>query len=141
MKKKYKYWDVYDEMPKGWKVDKFCGSPLYKAVFITNGVPPIHGCKRALLMLKIESAPNFETSIEEKKEILTNNNIEIVSISKKTELPIFHTKKINDLARLKFMEKMLKEIIFDMKVCELEGWNKMEYINILKNIINKFGIH
>jgi hypothetical protein len=35
--RKYKYWDVYDELPPGYKIDDKTGSPLHGAVFITTG--------------------------------------------------------------------------------------------------------
>jgi len=57
-KDKYKYWDVYDELPSGWRLEKFCGSPLHKAVFINNGVAPINGGKHALLRLRFDSFGN-----------------------------------------------------------------------------------
>jgi hypothetical protein len=56
-KDRYRYWDIYDDLPDGWKIDKTCGSPMARAVFITDGVPPLYGCKRALLRLKIEHQP------------------------------------------------------------------------------------
>lgn len=47
---------------------------------------------------------------------------------------------VNDLARLKFKEQILKEILFDLTVCEIEGWNKKEYINELKELLNEIKI-
>lgn len=54
----------------------------------------------------------------------------------KTEQHIFPAKTVNDLARLKFEEQILKEIMFDLMVCEIEGWDKKEYINELKKMLN-----
>lgn len=53
----------------------------------------------------------------------------------KTEIPIFPAKTVNDLARLKFKEQLLKEIMFDLMVCEIENWDKKEYINELKKCL------
>ena len=51
---KYKYWDVYDALPDGYKVDDKTGSPLPGAVFITTGNRMEEGKlmpgKRALLI-------------------------------------------------------------------------------------------
>ena len=35
--KKYKYWEVYEVLPIGWKVDNSCGSPLSGYDFCTDG--------------------------------------------------------------------------------------------------------
>jgi hypothetical protein len=48
----------------------------------------------------------------------------------------FPSQKVNELARKKFQEHLLKEILFDLTVCELEGWNKLDYIKELKRLIN-----
>ena len=45
-------------------------------------------------------------------------------------------KSVNCLARKKFEEKMLNDILVDLMVCEIEGWDKTEYIKELKNLIN-----
>ena len=55
---------------------------------------------------------------------------------KKEEPYVFPSKKANELARLKFKEQLLKEIMFDLMVCEVEGWDKKEYINELKKLLN-----
>jgi hypothetical protein len=51
----------------------------------------------------------------------------------------FPAKNVNELARLKFQEKLLQEIRFDLMVCEIENWDKKEYINQLKCLINSLG--
>lgn len=40
-------------------------------------------------------------------------------------------KRFQDLCRHAFIMKLLAEIRMDMAVCELEGWDKMEYINMI----------
>jgi hypothetical protein len=48
--KKYKYWDILEELPKGWKIDTTCGSPLFQHKFITNCKSHFSGNhKRALI--------------------------------------------------------------------------------------------
>ena len=47
-------------------------------------------------------------------------------------------KMINDLARHQFVRKMYGEILMDMQVCEIEGWDKMEFINMLFECLNHF---
>ena len=47
--KTYKYWDVYEVLPIGWKIDKSCGSTLHGFDFCTNGKSIFNGGKRALV--------------------------------------------------------------------------------------------
>ncbi len=48
-------------------------------------------------------------------------------------------KKLNELARHKQIVRLLADITADMTICELEGWDRMEYINMLKGLINSLG--
>ena len=58
--KKYKDWEIVDDMPQGWVIDKLSDSPLPCSVFITNGKSPLKGQKRAIL--RVTSKPHsFET--------------------------------------------------------------------------------
>lgn len=47
-------------------------------------------------------------------------------------------KALQDLARHQMILKLLEDIRMDMEVCELEGWDKMEYINMIRNAVNSF---
>ena len=50
---KYKYWEIFDDLPEGWKIDTTAGAPAPKTVFITNGKSLLSGQqKRALLRVK-----------------------------------------------------------------------------------------
>ena len=49
---KYRWWDILDDLPEGWLIDKTAGAPAPNTVFITNGKSPLNGQKRALLRLK-----------------------------------------------------------------------------------------
>ena len=48
----YKNWQLFDDMPSGWTIDKTCGSPLTGYLFITNGRSVLRGGKRALLRVR-----------------------------------------------------------------------------------------
>jgi hypothetical protein len=48
---KYKDWDLLDELPEGWWIDKTCGSPLDGYDFCING-SILKGGKRALVQMK-----------------------------------------------------------------------------------------
>ena len=128
---KYRDWDILEELPQGWVIDKTAGSPAPNTVFITNGKSVLNGQKRALL--KVEPKRDINTP---KNEIVKNHFGGISKMVEKTEIPIFPAKTVNDLARLKFKEQFLKEIMFDLMVCEIENWDKKEYINELKKMLN-----
>lgn len=49
------------------------------------------------------------------------------------------SRKLQELARHQMIERLYKDILFDMQVCEIEGWDKMEYINQLKECISHFN--
>lgn len=54
--KKHRWWDILDELPKGWVMDNTAGSPAPRTVFITNGKSVLSGQqKRALLRVKQSS--------------------------------------------------------------------------------------
>ena len=48
-------------------------------------------------------------------------------------------KALNRLARQQMIERLYRDILIDMAVCEIEGWDKMEYIKDLQEVINRFG--
>jgi hypothetical protein len=52
MNSKYRDWDILEELPQGWVIDKTAGSPVSNAVFITNGKSVLNGQKRALLKVE-----------------------------------------------------------------------------------------
>lgn len=128
---KYKDWDILEELPQGWVIDKTAGSPAPNTVFITNDKSVLNGQKRALLKVKAKRDINIS-----KNEIVKHHVVEANEIIEKTEIPISPAKTVNDLARLKFKEQLLKEIMFDLMVCEIEKWDKKEYINELKKLLN-----
>ena len=35
--------------------------------------------------------------------------------------------------------RLLADISLDLAVCEIEGWNKLEYLNELKSMIDDLG--
>ena len=48
-------------------------------------------------------------------------------------------KALNDLARHTAIFSILNDIRMDMKICEIEGWDKNEYLNLLKQLLNSIG--
>ena len=45
---------------------------------------------------------------------------------------------LNRLAREQMKLKLLEDIRMDLIICEIEGWDKMEYINELNELVNSF---
>ena len=125
---KYKDWEILDEVIKNWVIDKTVGSPLAYTVFITNGKSVLNGQKRALLKVN----PKFDSYIKQRESIKIDNSSKLDEDFVDYEFP---SKTVNDLARLKFKQFLLNEILFDLSVCEIEKWDKKEYIRELKLVI------
>ena len=47
-------------------------------------------------------------------------------------------KALNEAARHEFILKLYGQIKMDMMVCDIEGWDKMEFINMLYDVLNHF---
>lgn len=128
----FRDWEVYEVLPLGWEIDNSCGSPLHGFDFCTNRKSILNGGERALVRSIRKGTPciEFIEPINQKHVVESNKMVE------KTEIPIFPAKTVNHLARLKFKEQLLKEIRVDLMVCEIEGWDKKEYINEIKKLLN-----
>lgn len=48
-------------------------------------------------------------------------------------------KALNRLGREKMKYRLLADISLDLVICELEGWDKLEYLAELKEMINTLG--
>ena len=127
----FRDWVVYEVLPKGWKIDLSCGSPLHGFDFCTDGKSVLNGGKRALVRSIRKGTPSIQfvdpyQIIPKKETVVVENNLDYK----------FPAKTANTLARKKFQEHLLKEIRFDLMVCEIEGWDKKEYIKEIRNLIN-----
>ena len=132
MLEKDSYWDILENLPEGWIIDNTAGSPIKNTVFITNGKSVFNGQKRALLRVKSElkeTQAHTETKPNKEKEVI--ESVDIIE---------FPAKKVNELARKRFLEQILKDIMFDLTVCEIEGWDKKEYIKEIRKLINSFDL-
>ena len=127
---KYRDWNILESLPDGWVIDNTVGSPAPNTVFITNGKSVLNGQKRALL------------KVCAKRDVFIPKNVikQVVAKSETTEDIPFPAKTVNTLARKKFQEQLLKEIQFDLMVCEIEGWDKTEYIKELQNLLNGIDV-
>ena len=138
--KQFKYWDVLEDLPEGWVIDKYCGSPLHGFDFCTNGKSILNGGKRALVRVKPkmkEAQIHTETPIETKPITEIHKEKEVVESADTLDFP---AQKVNILARKKMINKLLNDIRVDLMVCEIEKWDKTEYINELQDVINSFKL-
>lgn len=46
-------------------------------------------------------------------------------------------KKVNQLAREQLKHKLLADILLDLTICDIEGWDKKEYIQELHYILSE----
>lgn len=128
----YKDWEIVENMPNGYKLSN-AGSPLSGHVFIIDKSPLLGGKQKLLKVKKKRSSENKE---EIEKQVFKKENRE-----ESNEVFVFPAKTVNTLARLKFKKQLLKEILCDLMICEIEGWDKKEYINELKKLINNININ
>ena len=49
-------------------------------------------------------------------------------------------KTLNDLARHKMILKLYQDILIDLTICDIEGWDKKEYIRQLQELITSFKV-
>ena len=45
---------------------------------------------------------------------------------------------LNVLSRHQTIYNLYKDILIDMMVCEIEGWDKLAYLKLLKDVIEHF---
>lgn len=135
-KLKFRDWDILEELPEGWIIDKYCGSPLYGFVFCTNGKSILNGGKRALVRVK-QKIRETQTLTETHTEI---KPIKEKQVGESADTIDFPAKKVNILARRKMIIKLLNDIRVDLMVCEIEGWDKKEYIKEIRKLINSIDL-
>ena len=101
------------------------------SVFITNNKSPLYGQKRMILRVKKKT---FDKRIvnHNLQDFIHNRPKQIKTIS-------FYPKEMQELARKTMQAEILRDILVDMQVCELEGWDKMEYLKELQSLINHFN--
>ncbi len=132
----YKEWPLLDALPEGWFFAQ-AGSPLTGYKFAMSASPLRNG-KTALVQVTATAAHQEPT-----KDVLQQADRRNQSVKNNSRNDFFykpeHAKTVNDLARQKFKQKMLNDILVDLMVCEIEGWDKHEYINELRGLINEIG--
>ena len=66
----------------------------------------------------------------------TERAIQMVSFTDWMNADEAHRKSIQDGARHAFIHKMYAELLTDMKICELEHWDKLEFPRMIKEAIS-----
>lgn len=117
-------WEKLDALPQGWRIDKTVGSPLHGYVFATNGKSVVNGQQRALV--RAHPTPIAEPAL--------SFHFEPPAL-KPTDRAEFPAKTINELARKRCELRLMADILFDMAVCDIEGWSKDEYLKELLELI------
>ncbi len=46
------------------------------------------------------------------------------------------SRKLQELARHEMITKLYADILLDMQVCEIEGWDRMEFVRQLQDLLN-----
>lgn len=140
----FKGWKVLQEMPEGWKLDKTVGSPLYGHVFITNGKSALNGQKRALLKIAMPTINSVFSSA-----VASSAGCNSIDMGAQCTKPLSYDEQVssagfrrsvNELARETFKLNLLRDIMCDLTICEIEGWCKTEYINQIKNMVAEIGL-
>lgn len=132
----YKWFQLFDDLPAGWKMDNTAGSPLFGYSFCCDGKSILRGGKRALVRVVPAQIPlQIEVECSEVETTIAKSE------NKKPSQIIDATcaKTVNELARQKFKQRILNDIMVDLMICEIEGWCKMEYIRELKELICSIG--
>ena len=124
----YRDWQLFDFLPDGWKIDKTAGSPLCGYEFCTDGKSILKGGKRALV--RIVKAGREWVQTEAITETIKNDGPKEEQV-----IDANYVRTVNELARKKFEERMLRDIAVDLMICEIEGWCKMEYIRELRRLL------
>lgn len=132
-------WDVYDQLPEGWHIVSDCAPHMSGLVFIRPKDYLKAGAKsgRISLLREQPASPVQPKPVQQPEPVQP----ETLPVQQPPQPPTASTapypaKSVNDLARLKFKQKMLLEIQFDLMVCEVEGWDKRAYINELRRLLN-----
>lgn len=61
-------------------------------------------------------------------------------MEKRNDEEVATAKALNQLARHRMILKLLNDIRIDLAVCEIEGWDKTEYIRILQDELNRIEV-
>lgn len=130
----YKDWPLLESLPEGWKFSKAAGSPLTGYAFATSA-SPLKGGKTALVKVtaKPVKPPEVGAALPDAQDIAKRG------LKKQFSYDASQAKTVNELARQKFKQRLLQDILVDLMICEIESWDKREYIRELQSLIGSIG--
>jgi hypothetical protein len=134
--KSYRGWPLLDTLPEGWAIDRTAGSPVCGYEFCTNGQGVLSGRQERAL---VRSGQTETPKPAAKLRALSPKPSRSIEKCKGQAAGEYPAKTVNQLAREKFKARLLSDILIDLKVCEIEGWSKAEYIGELRKLINGIG--
>ena len=132
----YKDWPLLESLPEGWKFSKAAGSPLTGYEFATSG-SPLKGGKTALVKVTAQPVELPEAGASTAPSAV--QNIAKREPKKQFSYDASQAKTVNELARQKFKQRILQDILVDLMICEIESWDKREYIRELQSLIGSIG--
>jgi hypothetical protein len=132
----YKDWPLFETLPAGWKFSKAAGSPLTGYAFATSA-SPLKGGKTALV--KVIAKPVKPPEVGVSAAVSADKGTAKSGPKKQFSYDASQAKTVNDLARQKFKQRLLQDILVDLMICEIESWDKREYIRELQNLIGSIG--
>lgn len=138
--KTYKGWPLLEEMPDGWAINHAAGSPLHGYIFVTNCKSLFSGERRTAL-LRVNKNPLTEEKATVQQPPAITDTSPKCSKKQSTEFTFdkASARVVNELARQRFKQKILADILIDLTICQIEGWSKREYINEIKKLVNSIG--
>lgn len=132
----YKDWPLLESLPEGWKFSKAAGSPLTGYAFATSA-SPLKGGKTALV--KVTAQPVKPPEVGASAAGPVDKGVAKSAPKKQFSYDASQAKTVNELARQKFKQRILQDILVDLMICEIESWDKREYIRELQNLIGSIG--
>lgn len=133
----YKDWELIDEMPCGWAVDKAAGSPVHGYAFVTNRKSVITGQQKRALLRVLQ--PQRQIAFDAQKAEERKPQKEAKENTPRPVIDAHYCRTVNELARQKFKQRLLNDILVDLTICEIEGWCKLEYISEIRKLINSLA--
>lgn len=130
-----RYYEHFETMPDGWSIDKTWGSPEYGWQPIHNGRSVLNGGRKGLLRVKptAKHAKDEVTVAVAVATVATKERLQDLSVDEVQAI----AETTNRLARERFKEWLLKELLFDLQVCRIEGWDFKQYVTELKMLIDE----
>jgi hypothetical protein len=122
----------FEEMPDGWRFDHSWGSPESGYEPICNGKSVLNGGRKGLL--RVEKS-NCQPILDCSKRIAPKPTVEKAQPTSEDRADV--ARVMNELARAKFKERLLQDLIADLMVCKIEGWSVEKYITDLKTLIDQ----